>query len=44
MASTAPKERVAGLVDVVDETEELCYIDDDVPSAAKNQEISTLEP
>jgi hypothetical protein len=44
MASTAPKERVTGLVDVVDETEELCYIDDDVPSTAKDQEISTLEP
>jgi hypothetical protein len=44
LASTAPKERVAGLVDVVDETEELCYIDDDVPSEAKDQEISTLEP
>jgi hypothetical protein len=44
MASTALKERVAGLVDVVDETEELCYIDDDVPSAANDQEISALEP
>jgi hypothetical protein len=44
MASTAPKERVVGLVDVVDEIEELCYIDDDAPSAAKDQEVSTLEP
>jgi hypothetical protein len=44
MASTALKERVAGLVDVVDESEELCYIDDDVPSVAKDQEISALEP
>jgi hypothetical protein len=44
MASTAPKKRVAGLVDVVDETEELCYIDDDAPSAAKDQEIPALEP
>jgi hypothetical protein len=43
-ASTVPKECVAGLVDVVDETEELCYIDDDVPSAAKDQEIFALEP
>jgi hypothetical protein len=42
MASTAPKERIAGLVDVVDEIEELCYIDDDVPSATKDQEISAL--
>jgi hypothetical protein len=45
MASSAPKERVAGLVDVVDKTEELCYIDDDeAPSVTKNQEISTLGP
>jgi hypothetical protein len=44
MASTAPKERVAGLVDVMDETEELCYIDDDVPLAAKDQEIPALKP
>jgi hypothetical protein len=29
MADAAPKERVAGLVDVVDESESLCYIDDD---------------
>jgi hypothetical protein len=44
MASTAPKECVAGLVDVVEETEELCYIDDDVPSATKDQEIFALGP
>jgi hypothetical protein len=44
MANTTSKERVDGLVDVVDETEELCYIDDDVPSAAKDQEIFALEP
>jgi hypothetical protein len=25
MANSAPTERVAGLVDVIDETEELCY-------------------
>jgi hypothetical protein len=29
MADAAPKECVAGLVDVVDESESLCYIDDD---------------
>jgi hypothetical protein len=45
MASSALKERVTGLMDVVDETEELCYIDDDdAPSATKDQEISTLGP
>jgi hypothetical protein len=43
MASSAPWERVAGLVDVIDETEELCYIDDDAPSEAKEQERSALE-
>jgi hypothetical protein len=31
MAGPAPVERVAGLVDVIDEAEELCYINDDVP-------------
>jgi hypothetical protein len=44
MASTAPKEHVAGLVDVVDEAEELCYIVDDAPLAAKDQEIPALKP
>jgi hypothetical protein len=44
MASTAPKERVADLVDVVDETEELCYIDDDAPLAVRDQYISALQP
>jgi hypothetical protein len=34
MASSAPKECVAGLVDVIDETEELCYIDDVAPAEA----------
>jgi hypothetical protein len=44
MASTASKERVADLVDVVDETEELCYIDDDTPLAVRDQEILVLQP
>jgi hypothetical protein len=44
MASTAPKERVAGLVDVVDETEDLCYIDDDATLAMRDQEITALQP
>jgi hypothetical protein len=43
MASSAPKERVAGLVDVIDETEELCYIDDDASTEIKEQESSTLK-
>jgi hypothetical protein len=30
-------------MDVIDETEELCYIDDDAPSGAKEQESSLLE-
>jgi hypothetical protein len=35
MADAAPKERVDGLVDVVDESESLCYIDDDTTRAEK---------
>jgi hypothetical protein len=31
MAGPAPAHRVAGLVDVIDEADELCYIDDDIP-------------
>jgi hypothetical protein len=42
MANTVPKEHVAGLVDVMDETEELCYIDDDAPSAARESCFRTL--
>jgi hypothetical protein len=37
MADAAPKERVAGLVDVVDELESLCYIDDDTTQQKKVQ-------
>jgi hypothetical protein len=44
MASTAPKERVAGLVDVMDETKDLCYIDDDATLAIRDQEIPILQP
>jgi hypothetical protein len=36
MADAAPKERVAGLVDVVDGSEDLCYIDDDATLAVKD--------
>jgi hypothetical protein len=41
--SSALRERVAGLVDVIDETEELTYIDDDAPLGVKEQESSRLE-
>jgi hypothetical protein len=44
MASTAPKERVADLMDVVDETKDLCYIDDDATLAIRDQEIPILQP
>jgi hypothetical protein len=43
MANSAPKERVASLVDVIDEMEELCYIDDDAPSETKEKEGSALK-
>jgi hypothetical protein len=35
---------VAGLVDVVDESEELCYIDDDASLAIKDLEAPPLQP
>jgi hypothetical protein len=44
MASSALKERVAGLVDVIDVTEELCYIDDDTPTKTMEEENSVLKP
>jgi hypothetical protein len=44
MAGAVPKERVAGLVDVVDETEDLCYIDDDATLAIRGSEIPALQP
>jgi hypothetical protein len=44
MAGAAPKERVAGLVDVVDESEDLCYIDDDGTLAVKDSEVPPLQP
>jgi hypothetical protein len=40
MAEAAPKERVAGLVDVVDESESLCYIDDDTIRSEKGPDVS----
>jgi hypothetical protein len=44
MADPAPKERVAGLVDVVDESEDLCYIDDDVALEVKSTDVPLPQP
>jgi hypothetical protein len=44
MAGVALKERLAGLVDVVDESEDLCYIDDDTTLVIKDSEVPTLQP
>jgi hypothetical protein len=44
MADAAPKERVDGLVDVVDESEDLCYIDDDATLAVKDSEAPPPQP
>jgi hypothetical protein len=44
MADAAPKECVAGLVDVVDESEDLCYIDDDAALVAKSLDASLPQP
>jgi hypothetical protein len=44
MADAAPKERVAGLVNVVDESESLCYIDDDTVRPEKDPDVSLPQP
>jgi hypothetical protein len=44
LANAAPKERVAGLVDVVDESEDLCYIDDDTTQVAKSSDAPLPQP
>jgi hypothetical protein len=44
MAGAAPKEHVAGLVDVVDESEDLCYIDYASTLAIRDSEVPTLQP
>jgi hypothetical protein len=44
MADAAPKERVAGLVDVVDESEDLCYIDDDAALEVKSTDAPLPQP
>jgi hypothetical protein len=38
MASSSLKKHVAGLVDIVDKTKELCYIDDEAPLVTKDRE------
>jgi hypothetical protein len=43
MASSTLKERIAGLVDVIDEMKELCYIDDEAPLATKDREDTALK-
>jgi hypothetical protein len=35
---------VASLVDIVDESEDLCYIDDDATIAVKDSDASPLQP
>jgi hypothetical protein len=44
MADAAPKECVAGLVDVMDESEDLCYIDDDAALVMKSSDAPLLQP
>jgi hypothetical protein len=44
MADAAPKERVTGLVDVMDESEDLCYIDDDAALVVKSSDAPPSQP
>jgi hypothetical protein len=44
MADAVPKERVAGLVDVIDESESLCYIDDDTTQVGKSSDAPLPQP
>jgi hypothetical protein len=44
MADATPKECVAGLVDVVDEPESLCYIDDDTTRVEKGPDAPLPQP
>jgi hypothetical protein len=43
MVISTLKKRVAGLVDVIEETEELFYIDDDAPLVTKDRENTALK-
>jgi hypothetical protein len=42
MAEAAPRGCMAGLVDVVDESESLCYIDDDTTRSERGPDVPTL--
>jgi hypothetical protein len=44
MADAAPKEHVVGLVDVVDESKSLCYIDDDITRVGKSPDAPLSQP
>jgi hypothetical protein len=44
MVNEAPKERVAGLVDVVNESEDLCYIDDNAVLEVKSTDAPLPQP
>jgi hypothetical protein len=44
MNGPIPKKRVVGLMDVIDEDEELCYIDDGTPMEISERSPSTLKP
>jgi hypothetical protein len=44
LADAAPKEHVADLVDVVEEYEDLCYIDDDATLAVKDSDAPPPQP
>jgi hypothetical protein len=44
MVDAAPKERVADLVDIVDESEDLCYIDDDAALVVKSSDAPLPQP
>jgi hypothetical protein len=43
MAGLAPTERVTDLVDIIDDSEELCYIDDNTLGEAAKKESSGLK-
>jgi hypothetical protein len=44
MTGPVPEKRVSGLMDVIDEDEELCYIDDGTPMEVSEKNPSTLKP
>jgi hypothetical protein len=44
MAEAAPRGRMAGLVDVVDDSESLCYIDDDATRSEKGPDVPLPQP